>query len=53
MPVTAPIREFAGANEEYTPGGTGSGGGHHQPWLGKLADEATLIHGRNMSATFW
>ena len=29
MPVTAQIRDFAGANEEYTPGGTGSGGGHH------------------------
>jgi copper(I)-binding protein len=29
MPVTAQIRDFAGGNEEYTPGGTGSGGGHH------------------------
>lgn len=29
MPVTAQIRDFAGANEEYTPGGAGSGGGHH------------------------
>ena len=29
MPVTAQIRDFVGANEEYTPGGTGSGGGHH------------------------
>lgn len=28
-PVTAQIRDFAGANEQYTPGGTGSGGGHH------------------------
>ncbi|WP_099042432.1 copper chaperone PCu(A)C [Mycobacterium neglectum] len=29
LPVTAQIRDFAGANEEYTPGGPGSGGGHH------------------------
>lgn len=29
LPVTAQIRDFAGANEEYTPGGEGSGGGHH------------------------
>jgi copper(I)-binding protein len=29
LPVTAQIRDFPGANEEYTPGGTGSGGGHH------------------------
>ncbi|WP_333894420.1 copper chaperone PCu(A)C [Mycolicibacterium gadium] len=29
LPVTAQIRDFAGANEQYTPGGTGSGGGHH------------------------
>ena len=29
LPVTAQIRDFAGGNEEYTPGGTGSGGGHH------------------------
>ena len=29
FPVTAQIRDFAGANEQYTPGGTGSGGGHH------------------------
>lgn len=29
LPVTAQIRDFAGANEEYTPGGAGSGGGHH------------------------
>lgn len=29
LPVTAQIRDFAGADEEYTPGGTGSGGGHH------------------------
>jgi periplasmic copper chaperone A len=30
MPVTAQVRDFAGANEEYTPGGGGgSGGGHH------------------------
>ena len=29
VPVTAQIRDFAGANEEYTPGGAGSGGGHH------------------------
>nr|WP_163690945.1 copper chaperone PCu(A)C [Mycolicibacterium gadium] len=29
LPMTAQIRDFAGANEQYTPGGTGSGGGHH------------------------
>lgn len=29
LPVTAQIRDFAGANEEYTPGGPGPGGGHH------------------------
>jgi copper(I)-binding protein len=29
LPVRAQIRDFAGANEEYTPGGAGSGGGHH------------------------
>ena len=29
LPVTAQIRDFAGANKEYTPGGEGSGGGHH------------------------
>jgi periplasmic copper chaperone A len=29
LPVTAQIRDFAGANEEYTPDGAGSGGGHH------------------------
>lgn len=29
LPVTAQIRDFAGANEEYTPGGAESGGGHH------------------------
>jgi periplasmic copper chaperone A len=29
LPVTAQIRDFVGANEEYTPGGAGSGGGHH------------------------
>jgi copper(I)-binding protein len=29
LPVTAQIRDFAGANEEYTPGTAGPGGGHH------------------------
>ena len=29
LPVTAQIRDFAGANEEYTPGCAGSGRGHH------------------------
>jgi periplasmic copper chaperone A len=29
LPVTAQVRDFAGANEEYTPGGAGSGGRHH------------------------
>jgi periplasmic copper chaperone A len=29
LPVTAQVRDFAGANEEYTPSGEGSGGGHH------------------------
>jgi copper(I)-binding protein len=29
LPVAAQIRDFAGANEENTPGGAGSGGGHH------------------------
>lgn len=29
LPVTAQIRDFAGANEQYTPGGAQSSGGHH------------------------
>lgn len=29
IPLTAQIRDFAGANEQYTPSGAGSGGGHH------------------------
>jgi copper(I)-binding protein len=29
LPVIAQIRDFAGANENYTPGAAGSGGGHH------------------------
>jgi periplasmic copper chaperone A len=29
LPVTAQVRDFVGANEEYTPGSAGPGGGHH------------------------
>ena len=29
LPVTAQVRDFAGANENYTPGGPSAGGGHH------------------------
>jgi copper(I)-binding protein len=29
LPVIAQIRDFAGANENYTPGAAGYGGGHH------------------------